>query len=73
MDDPLARGAYQVFLYVLLYVGTAALGGFIGYIVSFLYHEQQKDKVEKSSDEPGDRNRKQHVTGKPPKGYKSPR
>lgn len=38
MDDPVSRGAYQVFLYVLLFVGTAGLGGFVGYIVSFLYY-----------------------------------
>ena len=44
MEDPLARSAYQIFLYVLLFVGTAALGGFVGYIVSFLYHEQRKEK-----------------------------
>ena len=45
MEDPVARGAYQIFLYALLFTGTAAIGGFVGYIASFLYHESRKDKT----------------------------
>ena len=43
MEDSIARGAYQIFLYALLFTGTAAIGGFVGYIASFLYHESRKD------------------------------
>ena len=50
MEDPLARSAYQIFLYVLLFVGTAAVGGFVGYIASFLYHEQRKDRQNDGED-----------------------
>lgn len=44
MEDLFARSAYQIFLYVLLFIGTAAMGGFVGFILSFLYHERQKDR-----------------------------
>ena len=44
MENLFARSAYQIFLYVLLFVGTAAMGGFVGYIASFLYHEGRKDR-----------------------------
>lgn len=50
MEDLFARSVYQIFLYVLLFIGTAALGGFVGFIVSFLYHERQKDKEARAND-----------------------
>ena len=49
MEDPIARSAYQIFLYVLLFSGTAAIGGFVGYIASFLYHEGRKERTKGES------------------------
>ena len=63
MEDSLARGAYQILLYVLLYIGVAVLGAFVGYIASFLYHGSEEEPPEDELEEgkgPGD-------------DYKSPR
>ena len=49
--EPLSQSAYQVFLYVLLFVGTAAMGAFTGYIASFLYHERRKELSERSEED----------------------
>ena len=57
MEDALARGAYQIFLYALIYIGIAALGAFVGFIASFLYHggeeppEEAKEVEDTSKDE----------------------
>ncbi len=63
MEDTLARGAYQIFLYALLYIGIAALGAFVGYIASFLYHggEEPPEELEEAEDTSRD------------ESYKSPR
>ena len=56
MEDTLARGAYQIFLYALLYIGIAALGAFVGYIASFLYHggEEPPEELEEAKDTDAD-------------------
>jgi len=41
MDVGLAL--YQVLIYTVLFVGVAVLGAFVGYIVSFLVHEQREE------------------------------
>lgn len=51
MEDPLARGTYQIVLYVLLYSGIAVLGAFVGYIASFLYHGSEEEPPEESESE----------------------
>ena len=53
MEDPLARGAYQIFLYALLYIGVAVLGAFVGYIASFLYHGSEDEPPEEGELEEG--------------------
>ena len=61
MEDPIARGAYQIFLYALLFSGTAAIGGFVGYIVSFLYHERRKDRTSHGEGDPEDDASRQQI------------
>ena len=71
MEDTLARGAYQIFLYALLYIGIAALGAFVGYIASFLYHGGEEPPEEE--DEAGGEDSQSEQAYEAKETYKSPR
>ena len=73
MEDALARGAYQIFLYALLYIGIAALGAFVGYIASFLYHGGEEPPEEEEENEVEGEDSQPEQAYKSKKTYKSPR